>query len=327
MIERRHFIALLGGAAAWPLAARAQQQAMPVIGFLDTRSPEAMTDRLRAWRQGLQDTGHVEGENVSIVYRWADGHFDRLTDLAADLVRRQVTVIATGGGIAPARAAKAATTTIPIVFAVPEDPVGVGLVASLARPGGNLTGVNFFTTELAAKRLGLLHELMPGATHVAVLLNPVNPNTQPTLQDVKAAARSMGLQIRVVYASTSREIDAAFASLVRDRPDALFIGGDSFFLSRRLQLATLTVRHAIPAVFSQRDYTEVGGLMSYASDTLDAYQQSGAYVGRILKGAKPADLPVLQSTRFKLVINNQTAKAFGLDVPSTLLARADEVIE
>jgi putative ABC transport system substrate-binding protein len=328
MSTRREFISLIGGAAAtWPMAASAQQPTMPVIGFLDARSPEAMTDRLRAWRQGLQETGHVEGETVSIVYRWADGHFDRLPDLAADLVRRQVTVIATGGGIAPARAAKAATTTIPIVFAVPEDPVGVGLVASLARPGGNLTGVNFFTTELAAKRLGLLHELMPGATHVGVLLNPVNPNAQPTLQDVEAAARSMGMQIRVLYASTGREIDAAFASLVRDRPDALFVGGDSFFLSRRLQLATLTVRHAIPAVFSQRDYTEVGGLMSYASDTLDAYQQSGAYVGRILKGAKPAELPVLQSTRFKLVINNQTAKALDLEVPSTLLARADEVIE
>jgi putative ABC transport system substrate-binding protein len=299
---------------------------MPVIGFLDTRSAEAMTDRLRAWRQGLQDTGHVEGETVSIVYRWADGHFDRLPDLAADLVRRQVTVIATGGGIAPARAAKTATTTIPIVFAVPEDPVGVGLVASLARPGGNLTGVNFFTTELAAKRLALLHELL-GATHVGVLVNPVNPNTQRTLQDVEAAARSMAMQIRVLYASNGREIDAAFASLVRDRPDALFVGGDSFFLSRKLQIATLTIRHAIPAVFSQRDYTEVGGLMSYASDTLDAYQQSGAYVGRILKGAKPAELPVLQSTRFKLVINNQTAKAFDLTVPPSLLARADEVIE
>ncbi len=194
-------------------------------------------------------------------------------------------------------------------------------------PGGNLTGVNFFTTELAAKRLGLLHELMPAATRVGVLLNPANPNAKPTLQDVETAARSIGMQIRVVYASTSREIDAAFATLVRDRPDALFVGGDSFFLSRRLQLATLTVRHAVPAVFSQRDYTEVGGLMSYASDTLDAYQQSGSYVGRILKGAKPAELPVLQSTRFKLVINNQTAKAFGLTVPPTLLARADEVIE
>jgi putative tryptophan/tyrosine transport system substrate-binding protein len=327
MIQRREFITLLGGAAAgWPIAARAQAT-MPVIGFLDTRSPEAMVDRLRAWRQGLQDTGHVEGENVSIVYRWADGHFDRLQDLAADLVRRQVTVIATGGGIAPAQAAKTATTTIPIVFAVPEDPVGVGLVASLARPGGNLTGVNFFTTELAAKRLGLLHEMMPGARDVGVLVNPANPNTQPTLHDVEVAARSTGMQIRVLYASTGREIDVAFASLVRDRPDALFVGGDSFFLSRRLQLVTLTVRHAIPAIFSQRDYTEVGGLMSYASDTLDAYQQSGAYVGRILKGAKPGELPVLQSTRFKLVINNQTAKAFGLEVPPTLLARADEVIE
>jgi putative tryptophan/tyrosine transport system substrate-binding protein len=327
MIPRREFITLLGGAAALSPMPVAAEKAIPVIGFLDARSPETMADRLRAWQQGLRDTGHVDGETVRVIYRWAEGRSDRLPELAADLVRRHVNVIATGGGIAPARAAKTATTTIPIVFAVPEDPVGVGLVASLARPGGNLTGVNFFTTELAAKRLGLLRELIPGATHVGVLLNPDNPNAQPTLQDIEAAAPSLGIQIRVLYASTSREIDAAFASLAIHRPDALFVGGDSFFLSRRLQLVIMTVRHGIPAIFSQRDYVEVGGLIGYASDTLAAYQQSGAYVGRILNGSKAAELPVLQSTRFKLVINNQAAKALGLEVPPSLLARADEVIE
>jgi ABC-type uncharacterized transport system substrate-binding protein len=318
-MKRRELVTLIGGAAvAWPLAARAQQPAMPVIGLLDTRSADALATRLRAFRQGLKDAGFVEGENVTIQYRWAEGRYDRLPELAAELVRLQSAVIVAGGGLATATAAKAATTTIPIVFAVPEDPVRVGLVGSLARPGGNLTGVNFFTTELAAKRMELLRELVPAAARVAVLVNPGNPNAEPTLRDVGAAASAMGLQVRVFNASTSREIDAAFAALVRERPDALFVGGDSFFLSRRVQLANLTVRHAIPAAFSARDFAEVGGLMTYASDIMDAYRQVGVYAGR--KGAKPADLPVVQSTKFELVINAQTARMLGLIVPPMLLA-------
>jgi putative ABC transport system substrate-binding protein len=327
-MKRREFITLLGGAAAvWALAAQAQQPAMPVIGFLDTRSPDAMGGRLRAFRQGLKEAGFIEDENVKIVYRWAEGQNDRLPALAADLVRRRVAVIASGGGIAPAAAAKAATTAVPIVFAVPQDPVGVGLVASLARPGGNLTGVNFFTTELAAKRLELLHELVPGLARVAILVNPANPNTEPTLKDVEAAARSMGLQIQALNASSRQDIDAAFATLVRERPDGLFIGGDPFFSSRRVQLTNLTVRHAIPAAFSQREYAEIGGLMSYGSNISDAYRQAGVYAGRILKGAKPADLPVVQSSKFELVINAETARMLDLTVPPSLLSIADEVIE
>jgi putative ABC transport system substrate-binding protein len=328
LYRRREFITLLGGAAAaWPLGARAQQAAMPVVGFLDTRSPDALGGRLRAFWQGLKDTGYVEGENVEIVYRWAEGQYDRLPKLATELVRRQVAVISAGGGIAPASAAKAATTTIPIVFAVPEDPVRVGLVTSLARPGGNLTGVNFFTTELAAKRLELLHELVPTAVRVAVLVNPTNPNAEPTVRDVEAAARAMGLQIQLLESSTSREIDAAFATFVRERPDALFVGGDPFYISRRVQLTNLAVRHAIPAIFSARDFAEAGGMMSYTSNITDAYRQLGVYTGRILNGAKPADLPIMQSSRFELVINAQTARMLGIEIPATLLARADEVIE
>ncbi len=275
----------------------------------------------------MQETGYVEGENVTIVYRWAEGRFDQLPELAADLVRRQVGVIASGGGVGPAQAVKAATATIPIVFAVPEDPVRVGLVASLSRPGGNLTGVNFFTTELAAKRSELLRKLVPAAARVAVIVNPKNPNSEPTLRDVNVAAPIMKLEIRTFQASTSQEIDLAFTMAVRERPDALFLGGDSFFLSRRLQIATLAIRHALPSVYSQRDFVEVGGLMSYSADTLDAYRQCGIYVGRIRKGAKPEDLPVLQSTKFELVINNQIARTLNITVPPTLLARADEVIE
>jgi len=327
-LKRREFITLLGGAAAWPLAAWAQQPAMPVIGFLDSRSLDALTDRLRGFRQGLKDTGYVEGENVAIEYRWAENQFDRLPVLAAELVRRQVAVVVTSGGANAASAAKAATTTIPIVFTVVEDPVRLGLVASLARPGGNLTGINFLSGELTAKRLELLRALVPTATRFAVLVNPANArNTETTLRDVEPAARAMGLQIQVLNASTSREIDTAFATIVRERPDALFVGGDAFFSARRVQLALLAGRHGVPAIYSDREYAEAGGLMTYGSNIVDVYRQVGVYAGRILKGAKPADLPVVQSSKFELVINHQTARMLGLTVPPSLLATADEVIE
>jgi putative ABC transport system substrate-binding protein len=329
LVKRREFITLLGsGAVACPLVARAQQGAMPVIGFFDTHSPEATADRLRAFHRGLKESGYVEGENVVIAYRWAEGQNERLPELAAELVRRQVAVIATTGGTPSALAAKAATTTIPIVFAVPEDPVRLGLVASLARPGGNATGINFFNVEVAAKRLELLRELVPAAVHVAVLVNPTNvANTEATLKAVQLAGRAMGLQMQVVRASTSREIDAAFGTIVRERPDALFVGGDALFNSRRLQFALLAARHGLPATYPSRDYAVSGGLMSYGTDVTDAFRQVGAYTGRILKGAKPADLPVLQSNKFELVINHQTARILGLTVPDKLLVAADEVIE
>jgi putative tryptophan/tyrosine transport system substrate-binding protein len=326
-MNRRAFIMLLGGgAAAWPLAARAQQPGMPVIGFLDPRSPDGMTERLRAFRQGLKDTGYVDGENVAIEYRWAEGQNDRLPALADELIRRRVAVIA-AFGIVAASAAKSATTTIPILFAVAVDPVKLDLVASLARPGGNLTGVNIFTTELVAKRLELLRELVPGAVRVAVLVNPAYPDSEPMVRDVAAAARAMGLQIQVFNASTSREINAAFASLVRERPDALFVGGEPFLNSRRVQLVNLASRHAVPATYALRDYAEVGGLMSYGPNIADAFRQAGVYAGRILKGSKPADLPVVQASKFELVINAETARLLGLTVPDKLLVAADEVIE
>jgi putative ABC transport system substrate-binding protein len=291
-------------------------------------SPETSADRLRAFRQGLKEAGFVEGENVVIEYRWADNQFGRLPALAAELVRRPVIAIVTSGGSPPALAAKAATATIPIIFIVPMDPVRLGLVASLAQPGGNATGINFFSEELTAKRLGLLRELVPGMARVAVLANPSNAAaTETVLRDVEAAARAMGLQIQVVNADTSREIDAAFATFGRERPDALFVIGGPFLLSRRVQLALLAARHAIPASYGSREYAEIGGLMSYGASLIDAHRQAGVYAGRILTGAKPAEVPVMQSTRFELVINLPAAKALGLEVPPTLLARADKVIE
>jgi putative ABC transport system substrate-binding protein len=327
-LKRREFIALLGGAAAWPLAARAQQAAMPVIGYLESRSPDGMTDRLRAFRQGLKDTGYVEGENVRIEYRWAENQLDRLPMLAAELVRQRVNVIATTGGAPVALAAKAATTTIPIVFGVSEDPVPFGLVASHNRPGGNATGVNFLVTELGSKQLGLLHELVPAAARVGLLVNPKFPGgTERAMRDVTGAASAIGLQIDVVQASDSREIESVFGTLVHNKADALLVGPDAFLVSRRLQLAILAARHALPAVYNVREYVEAGGLMSYGTNVRDAYRQIGVYMGRILKGAKPADLPVVQSSKFELVINLPTARALGIEVPPNLLARADEVIE
>ena len=327
-MKRREFVTLLGGAATWPLAARAQQAAMPVIGFLNPTSPEVNAGRLSAFRRGLKETGYVEGENLAIVYRWAEVHYDRLPALAADLVRRKVAVIAATGSIASALAARAATTTIPVVFMVAEDPVSLGLVASLAQPDGNLTGINFFNAELVAKRLEVLRELVPTAIRVAVLVNPADAtNAESALRDVNVAGRAMGLQIQVLNASTSGEINAAFATFVRERPDALFVAGDTFFNSRRVQLANLASRHAIPAAYPGRDFVEAGGLMSYGSNITDAFHQIGVYTGRILKGAKPADLPVVQASKFELVINAETARMLGLNVPPTLLATADEVIE
>jgi putative ABC transport system substrate-binding protein len=301
---------------------------MPMIGFLNSQSPDTLADRLRGFRGGLKETGYVEGENVAIDYRWAENQYDRLPVLAAELVRRQVTVIAASGGLAVMFAAKAATTTIPIVFVVAEDPVRTGLVASLARPGGNLTGINLLSLELVAKRLELLRELVPRTVRVAVLVNPANTGfAETTLTDVEPAARAMGLQIQVHNASTSREIDAAFATFVRERADALFVGNEPFFTSRRVQLANAAAHHSIPATFGTREIAEAGGLMSYGSDIVDGWRQLGAYVGRVLKGAKPADLPVVQASKVELVINHQTARTLGLIVPPGVLAIADEVIE
>jgi len=322
-VKRREFITLLGGAAAaWPLAARAQQPAMPVIGFLHPSSPDAY--RLRAFRQSLKEMGFIEGENVAIEYRWANDQVDRLPGLATELVQRRLAVIAAGG--VSAFAAKAASTTVPIVFLAGEDPVKLGLVSSLARPGGNLTGINFLSNELAAKRLELLRELVAGAIRIAVLVDPVTAN-EATLRDAGAAARAMGLQIQVLTAGTIREIDGAFATLVNERADALFVGPGPFLIDRRVQLALLAVLHRVPAIYQDRLNTEAGGLMSYGGSLGDAWRQVGAYTGRILKGAKPADLPVVQSSKFELVINASTARMLGITVPDKLLVAADEVIE
>jgi putative ABC transport system substrate-binding protein len=327
IIQRREFITLLGGAAAWPLTARAQQPAMPVIGYLNPSTPDGSSDWLRAFRQGLKESGYVEGENVAIDYRWGENEPDRLPVLARDLVRRPVNVIAVISAPASITTAKA-TTAIPIVFMVPEDPVRLGLVTSLSRPGGNATGINFFAAELAGKRLGLLRALVPAATRVAALLNPAEPTiAAANLRDVEAAADAMGLQLRVLNASTIADIDAAFATFAKERPDALFISSGPFFGNRRVQLAHLATRHAIPAIGGSRAYPEVGGLMGYGTSQTETHRQAGVYVGRILKGAKPADLPVVQSTKFELVINHQTARTLGLVVPPSLLATADEVIE
>jgi putative ABC transport system substrate-binding protein len=324
-MRRRAFITLLGGAAAaWPFVARAQQPALPLVGFLGLSSPDA--DGLRAFHLGLKDAGYVEGDNVTILHRWTEGRLDQLPEVAADLARRRVAVIASFGN-APALAAKAATTTIPIVFGVSEDPVRFGLVDSLARPGGNVTGFNYLSAELAAKRLELLLELMPGAKNLAVLVDPAVPPTQTTLREVTAAASTMGLRIKTLNASNSNEINAAFATLARERPDMLFVGPSFLFIDRRVQLVHLATLHKLPTAYSQRRFPEIGGLMSYGANYVDVYRQIGVYTGRILKGVKPADLPVVQSTKFELVINAETARMLGLNLPPKLLALADEVIE
>jgi len=327
-MNRRDFIAGIGGAAAWPLSARAQRPAPPVIGFVYGGSFDASAGNVAAFRKGLNETGIIEGQNVAVEYHWLEGQFDRLPALMADLVRNRVAVIVTPGGTAAALAAKAATATIPIVFGVGVDPVKLGLVASLARPGGNATGINFFSFEVDAKRLGLLHQLVPNAVRVAVLVNPANvTNAEATLREVLEAARAIGLQTQVLNASTSREVEAAFTTLGRERPDALFVAGDVFFVSRRVQFATLAARDRIPATYPGRDYVAAGGLMSYGTDIVHMFRQVGVYTGNILKGAKPTDLPVVQSTKFEFVINLQTARALGIEVPAGLLASADEVIE
>jgi putative ABC transport system substrate-binding protein len=328
MMRRRGVITLLGGAAAWPLAARAQSPATPVVGFLNSQSPEGYADRLRGFRQGLKETGYIEGENIAIEYRWAENQPDRLPALLADLVRRRVAVIAALGSPNLASMAKAATTTIPVVFLVGEDPVRLGLVASLARPGGNMTGINLFNNEITAKRLNLLREFAPSAIRTAVLVNPSNVAiAETTARDVETAGKAMGLRLLVHGASTPREIDAIFATFAGERPDALFVAGDPFFNTRRVQLVHLASHHHLTTTYASRSYPEIGGLMSYGSDVTDSYHQAGVYTGRILKGAKPGDLPVLQPSKFELVINHQTARMQGLVVPPSLLATADEVIE
>jgi putative tryptophan/tyrosine transport system substrate-binding protein len=327
-MRRREFISLLGGAASWPVAARAQQTTMPVVGYLYAGSAGPNANLAEAFRKGLRETGYIEGQNVTIEYRWADNVLDRLPELAADLVRLRVTVIATPGSAAAALAAKAATAKIPIIFGIGTDAVQAGLVASLNRPGGNITGVSYMQAELAAKQIGLLHELLPEATRFAVLVNPTNPLvTGPIVTDLEAATSAIGGQIEFHPASTIRDIDTAFGRLIQKRADALLVSPGPLFGNRRVQLATLAARHALPTMYYDREFAEVGGLMSYGTSLSDQYRQTGIYTGRALKGERPADLPVLRATNFEFVINLQTARTLGLEVPPTLLARADEVIE
>jgi putative ABC transport system substrate-binding protein len=327
-MRRRDFIKVIAAsAAAWPIAAHAQQTALPVVAFVRDGSPDANARYVAAFRKGLNESGYVEGQNVTVEYHWLEGQYDRLSALLADLVRRQVAVIATLGNLTSV-AAKAATAVIPIVFAVGDDPVKLGLVTSLARPGGNATGTNFLVQETVAKRLRLLHELVPKAVRVAVLVNPSNPAvTDATLRGTKEAAAALGLQLQILNASSIGEIDAAFATLARERPDALFVGGDAFFVGRAVQLATSAALNRIPAAYSLRVHVAAGGLMSYGTDIGDAFRQVGVYTGNILKGAKPADLPVLQSTKFEFVLNLQTARLLGIEVPPGIISIADEVIE
>jgi putative ABC transport system substrate-binding protein len=326
-MQRRDFVTLLGGAAAtWPLAARAQQPAMPVIGFLSSGAADPFADRVHAFRLGLSETGHVEGRNVAIEYRWAEGQNDRLPALAADLVRRQVTVIAAAGGLS-ARSAKAATTTVPIVFWIEGDPVEVGLVASLNRPGGNLTGVTTLGAELGAKRIELLHEVVPTAIAIAVLVSPSTLTAATLSRDLQVAARTLGLQLYVLHANTERDFATSFATLIQQRAGGLVIGPGPLFFSRSEELAALALRHGVPSIFQFRQFAAAGGLMSYGGSATDSYRQVGAYTGRILKGEKPADLPVEQATKVDLIINLKTARTLGLEIPPMLLARADEVIE
>jgi putative tryptophan/tyrosine transport system substrate-binding protein len=327
-MRRREFITLLGGAAAWPLAARAQQPAMPVVGFLSSASPASYAIRLRAFRQGLKEAGYVEGQNVAIEYRWAEGQNNRLPVFAAELVHRQVDVIVAGGGTPCAVAAKAATATIPIIVEVAVDPVAIGLVARLDKPGGNITGVTNLNVEIGPKRLELMHELLPSVTVIGVLVNPANPALfEPFVQSLEAAANRLGLELHVLNASTDRDFDPVFAALVQLKAGALVIGPDVFFNSHIEQIAALAIGHALPAVYQYRPFVEAGGLLSYGSDETETYHLVGAYTGRVLKGEKPANLPVVQSTKVELIINLKTAKALGLTIPLPLLGRADEVVE
>jgi len=327
-MRRRDLITLLGtAAAAWPIVARSQQRSVPVIGYLNPGSPEAFANSVTAFRKGLSETGYVEGRNVAIEFRWARDQADRLPELAADLVRRQVTVIVATGGVGVALAAKAATTTIPIVFSAGGDPAATGLVTSFNRPSGNVTGVSGMSAKLVGKQLGLWHEAAPGATRVAALVNPISVSAGSIVADAKAAAFAAGLQIDILSASTSREIDSAFAGMAQNQDAGLLVASDTLFINRRVQLVTLAVKHTVPAIFGFREDAEAGGLMSYGPSLADVHRQVGLYTGRILKGEKPGDLPVMQPTKFEFVINLQTARTLGFDMPVTLLARADEVIE